>query len=88
MTTTTKPNVTESNQYLVRFQNKAKWAKIYSYLVKSGYKNVHGYTEKFHPALNVICIDKAKKCFFGVNVTCLACSASVGKKIINFNEFI
>ena len=77
-----------SEQYYVGIQSKKEWAQMLNYLIDNQYENPQNCILKVYPSEPyVLCVDTAKKRFFGTNVTCLACAVSVGKRVINFNEF-
>lgn len=62
------------------------WAKIFSWLNKHGYRNVHGFTAEQQPPYGVIVIEKER--YFGTNVTCMACAVSCGDRTVSFDEFL
>ena len=78
-----------NGQFLIRFNGKEEWMKLFNWLTENKYKNAHNYAyEKFPKKPSVVCIDKKARVFFGVNVTCLACAVSSGQKTIELKEFI
>jgi len=81
--------IENNGQFLIRFNGKEEWSKIFNWLTENKYQNVHNYSSKVFPNNpNVVCIDKKEKEFFGVNVTCLACTVSSGVKVIEFDELM
>ena len=80
-------NKNSGEQYLVNIHGKKEWAQMLNYLIDIQYENPQNFILKVFPKKpTVICVDRAKKVFFGLNVTCLACAVSSGKKVIGFNE--
>ena len=76
-----------SEQYYVGIQSKKEWTEVLNFLIENQYENPQNFILKVFPKKpTVICVDRTKKVFFGLNVTCLACAVSIGKKVIDFNE--
>ena len=85
-----KQKIPGSNgQYYVRIHSKEDWKKMFNWLLKQGYHNIHNYTEELYPEHpSVLCIDERDRSFSGTNITCMACAVSQGHRTVEFEEFL